>query len=85
VTVYAPHRWPRRAKSPRGEDLTGKCIGNVVVLSRAGFAGRQYWLCRCDCGGEELIAQENLLDPKRKTPPGCRACVKANMRKAVGS
>lgn len=43
--------------SRRPIDLTGKRIGRWTVLR---YAGRELWLCRCDCGQEREVIGSNL-------------------------
>lgn len=42
---------------PPPTDLTGRRIGRLTVLSRA---GPRLWLCRCDCGNELTVKQHRL-------------------------
>ena len=45
---------------------------------------RPRWLCRCDCGTEKLVLQQNLLLALRSDDGGSRSCgcllIEANMR-----
>ena len=44
-------------------DLTGQRFGRLVVISRAEGIGprrRASWNCRCDCGEQNRVAQDNL-------------------------
>ena len=54
-------------------DLTGKQIGNWLVLSRAENMGRNVrWLCRCTCGsGIERIVMGNSLRGGYSKGCGC--------------
>lgn len=45
----------------RTKDLTGARYGRLVVMERAGSKNeRATWLCRCDCGGEKVVAAQEL-------------------------
>jgi hypothetical protein len=42
-------------------DLTGQRFGRLVVVSYAETRrSRAFWLCKCDCGGEKVIAGKYL-------------------------
>jgi hypothetical protein len=43
-------------------DLVGQVFGRLTVIYRAenDAAGGTRWLCRCDCGGESVVAGGNL-------------------------
>jgi hypothetical protein len=42
-------------------DLTGRRFGRWVVLGNPTSDGKRlYWLCRCDCGIERVVASNNL-------------------------
>ena len=43
-------------------DLTGKRFGRLVVIKRhhIGCYHRNYWLLKCDCGGEKISAAGDL-------------------------
>lgn len=42
-------------------DLTGKKFGSLTVIERVqNKNNRVYWLCRCDCGNEKIIASDSL-------------------------
>jgi hypothetical protein len=47
-------------------DFKGLKIGKLQVIDRANKSG--YWLCKCDCGKEIIVATYNL---KRKTVKSC--------------
>ena len=53
-------------------DHTGKKFGKWSVL---GYAGRQYWLCRCECGAQVLVYSGNLTSGGSTQ---CRKC--ANLK-----
>ena len=44
-------------------DLTGRKIGEWLILARCGSNSRHkaLWLCRCSCGAEKLVVSNNLL------------------------
>lgn len=44
------------------KDLTGQRFGRLVAVSQAGKAnnGNAKWLCKCDCGGEKVVASWGL-------------------------
>lgn len=56
----------------RTADRTGLRFGRLVVLSRAGSVadGRSTWLCRCDCGTEQVV-QWNFLRGGLRQSCGC--------------
>ena len=56
----------------RGEDLTGRRFGMLLVLGPEKGPGRTLWRCRCDCGREKLIRPENL----RSGATGSCGCAK---------
>jgi hypothetical protein len=41
-------------------DITGQRSGRLVVLRFSRRFGRRAWLCRCDCGTEKIIQNNNL-------------------------
>jgi hypothetical protein len=46
-------------------DLTGQRFGRLTVIERAPNKGRRtMWLCKCDCGTEKVICQEDLHSGK---------------------
>lgn len=59
----------------RGIDLTGQRFGRLLVIERVDrsklnyvLPGRQlYWLCKCDCGEELVVASSSLLSGKTKS------------------
>lgn len=60
---------------PAPLDLTGQRFGQLLVLARAGRVkfGREQaaWRCRCDCGREEVLAQDLLT---RRDWRSCSLC-----------
>lgn len=54
-------------------DLTGRKIGRLLVLEKAGSNGkRTLWKCRCDCGNE-IVAKTDSLTMQKKKSCGCLA------------
>ncbi len=67
---------------PAPVDLTGRVLGRLTVVGRAGSVrfGRLMsgWLCRCECGAEEVYPLARLpyrlnMNP-RHVVAACRAC-----------
>lgn len=55
--------------SSRYEDETGNTYGRLIVIERAGTQNRKrLWLCRCECGGENVVTTGNLRNG------GIRSC-----------
>ncbi len=51
-----------RSWGPRTGDLTGRRFGRLeVVRIAASVSGSTRWLCRCDCGGEKVVARPSLI------------------------
>lgn len=53
------------------KDLTGKTFGGFTALSRAANPTSKpatYWLCRCHCGKEKVVAYTTLVKAKTR---GC--------------
>ncbi len=50
-------------------DLTGLCVGRLVVASEAGIDkhGRHLWRCDCACGGQVVVIATLLKTGKRKS------------------
>lgn len=46
------------------KDLTGQRFGRLTVIERAGSdkQKRATWRCRCDCGGETVVASSYLIN-----------------------
>lgn len=57
---------PNKSKTP---SLTGAQFGRWIVLafSHVGYNHRKYWLCRCDCGVERVIAARHLLSGESRS------------------
>ena len=53
----------------RAIDMTGKRIGLLTVIGRAGTSkdGKATWLCRCDCGRETVVAGAELRHGGQKS------------------
>lgn len=69
---------PAKARSPR-HDLLGRRFGALSILAYAGMKSNvAHWLCRCDCGGEKVVAAKSLL--KGAT----RSCGKRSLHPALG-
>lgn len=45
------------------EDLIGKRFGKLTVIkySHKDKKSNTYWLCKCDCGGENIVRRNHLL------------------------
>lgn len=54
-------------------DLTGKRIGGMQVIRRAGSNehGRALWLCRCECG-TEVVRVGKYLQRSKNPSCGCK-------------
>lgn len=49
----------------RCKNLVGSIFGRLTAIERREKVGRiYYWLCRCSCGNEKVIAQNNLTSGK---------------------
>ena len=61
-------------------DLSGRPVGRLVILHRAGWTPTlgTTWLCRCACGREIVRAGKSLRrgQPKSCDSPDCRAAVR---------
>lgn len=60
-------------------DLRDEVFGRLKVEARAETPegrpdGRSYWVCRCKCGGTEIIAGQDLTGNRRRR---CRKCTEA--------
>lgn len=62
-------------------DLTGRRFGKLLVVARAeGKTRGGYWLCRCDCGREEIIPawrlpySDYIVQSRRDTLEACQVC-----------
>lgn len=48
-------------------DLTGKKIGRLLVIERTRIERtKKYYICRCECGKEKIIKQEDLMSGLKK-------------------
>lgn len=45
-------------------DLTGRKIGKLTVIAPHGTdeKGKPLWKCACDCGGEKIAREQNLIN-----------------------
>ena len=59
------------------DDLSGKRFGRLTVLGldHMNWNSISYWLCKCDCGNEVIVARHNLL---RGTTKSC-GCYSSEM------
>lgn len=49
-------------------DLTGKIFGKLTVVKFSGIRKKQsYWICKCECGNETIVASSNLTKGRTKT------------------
>lgn len=58
---------------PRGEDLTGRRFGRLIVIKDTGKRDKNYykiWLCQCDCGNT-IEANTHRLKIGHTTSCGC--------------
>jgi hypothetical protein len=45
-------------------DFIGKRFGRLIVVefhSKRGTRGRLFWVCKCDCGNNKIVNQDNLV------------------------
>lgn len=69
----------------RAIDMTGKRVGRLTVISRAGSScGMATWNCACDCGNEVVCIGNNLRTGNTRSC-GClsRDTAKENGKKSV--
>jgi len=53
---------------PPVQDIPGHQFGNLTAIEYAGKKdGQYYWRCRCQCGKETVVRQNNLLIGKTKS------------------
>lgn len=52
-------------------DMTGQVIGDWTIIKQAPGHSKQYWICRCRCGQESVLAGGYL---RHKNPISCRSC-----------
>lgn len=64
-------------------DLTGKRFGKRIVVRRVADAIKWHptWLCRCDCGSEDLVLGQCLL---KGASSCCFKCRKAKIKHGCG-
>lgn len=61
----------KRRRSIKKDELIGKRIGRLVVISfdrKDGYTS--WWKCRCDCGKEKILQQSNIIS-ERTISCGC--------------
>ena len=48
------------------KDMTGQCIGKLLVLERdmSKTGGAAYWICKCDCGNIVSVRGQSLREYK---------------------
>lgn len=63
------------------KDLTGKRFGRLVAVKCVGRTsnGNAKWLCKCDCGGEKVVASWGLVSGSTSS---C-GCIKREQNKAM--
>lgn len=44
------------------KDLTGQKFGKLIALSYKIIESKTYWLCKCECGNQTLVARNNLVN-----------------------
>lgn len=71
---------PKKRKTYKRMELAGQAFGLLTVLTEAPKRGRtRYWACRCACGTEKVICQ-NELSSGRAESCGClKGKVKENL------
>lgn len=65
----------RRERQSSRKDLKEQRFGDLLVIDYAYYLNRRtYWLCRCNCGEEVVIASRDLVrkDSKSRKTCGCR-------------
>lgn len=51
-------------------DIVGQQFGKLIVLNYSGISGKykqKYYLCKCECGKEKIIAKPNLIYSRTKS------------------
>lgn len=51
----------------RGDDLTGKRFGRLIVINKASTQGKAKWICKCDCGNTCETYADYLLSGHKKS------------------
>lgn len=59
---------------PAPLDLTGLRFGKLSPIGRKRVGNRTLWLCRCDCGGTEVVRSDHLTRKSRPATTACAAC-----------
>ena len=51
------------------KDLTGQRFGRLVAMKCVGRTnnGNAQWLCKCDCGGEKVVASWGLVSGRTQS------------------
>lgn len=76
----------REAVTRHMRDMTGYRHGRLTVIAFAGRRAednRALWRCACDCGGERVVAQNNLTRPAGTRSCGCLTREAAARRRAA--
>lgn len=62
-----------KAVSKTALDMTGKKVGKLTVIKRAGVNKEGYvmWLCKCECGNTRLVCGRDLRSKKPTRSCGC--------------
>ena len=56
------------AGTKKRSDLAGKCFNRLTVIKEVTPYGRERcWLCKCDCGKETVVQQNNLVSGEVKS------------------
>jgi len=65
-------------------DLTGKTFGELTVMEPAEKrSGKLYWNCKCSCGKDVVVSQDNLVNNHTKSCGHIAREVQANNLKLV--
>lgn len=51
----------------RKKDLIGERFGRLKVVALDHSNGNRYWLCKCDCGNQKVVASASLLQGKTQS------------------
>jgi len=69
----------RNCSGTATKDLIGKMFGQWRVIERATKKnGKVYWLCKCECGFEEVVCAASLL---KGVSTKCMSCAAEHRRK----
>jgi len=58
------------SKQPRFCDITGKKFGRLRVIKLHHGGHQAFWLCKCDCGKETIVAKQDITSG-HTTSCGC--------------